>query len=276
MKIKSIVHGRQSTDAAFGLQGLFDLGRKWDLKLEFMRIVNFRKLFLLKVIWGAVAFLFSVESNAQVSQIREGFVPIFNGKDLEGWHISRTNHHGTKGNFFVEDEAIVMKQFPYGQGGIILSDKNYQDFEMYLEFKGHPGTNGGIFFRSNESGSGYQIELVGDGEPRTANLIGEMLRVAKGAQAKDLQKVWKKEDWNSFRLRVVGEKPKMTLWVNGVLMWEVQAERNDLIADATSGMIAFQLHWSATLMPVPGGRCCDFSWKPDAAHAYRNILIKEL
>lgn len=228
------------------------------------------------LILGLVAMLFSSESNAQDSKTPEGFSSIFNGKDLQGWHISRISHHGTKGNFFVEDEAIVMKQFPYGQGGIILSDKNYQDFELYLEFKGHPGTNGGIFFRSNESGSGYQIELVGDGEPRTAILIGEMLRVAKGAQAKDLQKVWKKGDWNSFRLRVVGEKPKMTLWVNGVLMWEVQAERNDLIADATAGMIALQLHWSSTLMPVPGGRCCDFSWKPDAAHAYRNIAIKEL
>lgn len=238
--------------------------------------INRNKNLLHLPILGLVAMLFSLESYAQVAQDSEGFSPIFNGKDLSGWHISRTNHHGTKGNFFVKDEAIVMKQFPYGQGGIILSDKNYQDFELYLEFKGHPGTNGGIFFRSNESGSGYQIELTGDGEPRTAFLIGEMLRVAKGAQATDLQKVWKKGDWNSFRLRVVGEKPKMTLWVNGVLMWEVQAERNDLIANATTGMIALQLHWSSTLMPVPGGRCCDFSWKPDAAHTYRNIAIKEL
>lgn len=234
-------------------------------------------LILLKVlVLGLGTLLFSFESHAQYSQIPEGFYFIFNGKDLEGWHISRTNHHGTKGNFFVEDQAIVMKQFPYGQGGIILSDKKYQDFELYLEFKGHPGTNGGIFFRTSESGSGYQVELSGDGEPGTANLFGEMLHVEKAAQATDLGKVWKKGDWNSFRLRVVGEKPKMILWVNDVLMWEVQAERNDLIADVTSGMIAFQLHWSATLMPVPGGRCCDFSWKPDAAHAYRNIAIKEL
>ena len=55
-----------------------------------------------------------------------------------------------------------------------------------------------------------------------------------------------------------------------------QSERNDLIADATDGMIALQLHWSATLQPVPGGRCCDFSWRPDAAHRFRNMMIKEL
>jgi hypothetical protein len=213
---------------------------------------------------------------AQNRQIPEGFTSIFNGEDLKGWHISKTSHHGTSGNFFAKDGTLIMKQFPYGQGGIILTDKKYGDFELYLEFKGDPGTNGGIFFRSNESGSAYQLEVSGDGEPGTGNLIGEMLRTTTSAQATDLDKVWKKGGWNSFRLRVVGARPHATLWVNGVQMWDVQAERNDLIAEVTEGMIALQLHWSSTILPVPGGRCCDYSWRPDGAHSYRNIAIKEL
>lgn len=213
---------------------------------------------------------------AQNGEIPKGFSSLFNGKDLSGWHISKTSHHGTIGNFYVEDEALVMKQYPYGQGGIILTDKKYTDFELYLELKGHPGTNGGIFLRSSESGSAYQIEIAGDGEPGTGDLMGEMLRVTTAAKAEKLEQVWKKGEWNSFRLRFIGAKPKATLWINGVQMWEVQAVRNDLIADSPSGMIAFQLHWSATLSPVPGGRCCDYSWRPDASHAFRNIAIKEL
>lgn len=213
---------------------------------------------------------------AQVGHIPEGFKPIFNGEDLTGWHISRTNHHGTAGNFFVEDRAIVMKQHPYGQGGILLTNESYEDFELYLEVKAAPSTNGGIFFRSNESGSAYQIELNGDGEPNTGNLLGEMLHVTTRAQADDVEKVWNKGEWNSFRLRVTGDAPHVTLWVNDKKMWEVQAERNDLIADATEGMIALQLHWSETPTPVPGGSCCSYLWKPGAAHRYRNIAIKEL
>ncbi len=213
---------------------------------------------------------------AQQNSIPKGFTPIFNGRDLSGWHISKTSHHGTSGNFFVEDGSLVMQQYPYGQGGIILTDKKYRDFELYLEFKGDPGTNGGIFFRSSESGSAYQLEVAGDGEPGTGNLIGEMLRTTTTAEATDLQKVWKKGQWNSFHLRVEGAAPHATLWVNGVKMWDVKARRNDLIADVTEGMIALQLHWSSTLVPVPGGSCCGYSWKPDAAHAYRNIAIKEL
>ncbi|WP_343850570.1 SUMF1/EgtB/PvdO family nonheme iron enzyme [Algoriphagus jejuensis] len=204
------------------------------------------------------------------------FVPIFNGKDLAGWHVSKTNHHGTMGNFFVEDGALVMKQYPYGQGGIILTDKKYRDFELSLEFKGYPGTNGGIFLRSSESGSAYQLELAGDGERGTGNLIGELLKTTANARIENLDEIWKKGDWNKFRVRFTGEIPKVSLWINGQKMWDAEAERNDLIGNETDGMIAFQLHWSATLQPVPGGRCCDFSWRPEASHQFRNIMIKEL
>jgi hypothetical protein len=213
---------------------------------------------------------------AQKDYTQSESISIFNGENLDGWHISKTNHHGTMGNFFVENGAIVMKQYPYGQGGIILTDKLYQDFELNLEFKGHPGTNGGIFLRSSESGSAYQLELAGDGERGTGNLFGELLRTTINAKIENLDEVWKKGEWNSFLIRITGEIPKVSLWINGIHMWDAEGQRNDLIGDVTSGMIAFQLHWSATLQPVPGGRCCDFSWKPDAAHSFRNIKIKEL
>ena len=220
--------------------------------------------------------LFFQTLQGQPGSIPEGFSPIFSGKDLSGWHISRTNHHGTVGNFFVEDGNLVMKQYPFGRGGILLTDKKYGDFELYLEFKGAAGTNGGIFLRSNESGSAYQIELSGDGDSRTGSLIGEMLQPTISAVATELQQVWIEDGWNSFRIRVVGEKPLMTLWINGVEMWTVQAKRNDLIADATEGMVALQLHWSQSLTPVPGGDCCDYSWKPGAAHYFRNIAVREI
>ena len=226
--------------------------------------------------WAVILLMADYGLQAQSGKLPEGFTPIFNGEDLSGWHVSKTNHHGIRGNFYVENGAIVMKQYPYGQGGILLTDKKYSDFELYLEFKGEPGTNGGIFFRSSESGTAYQIEVAGDGERGTAAFFGELLRTTTTAPAPDLGNVWKKGDWNSFRLRVSGPQPHVTLWVNDVQLWDAEAERNDLIADATEGMIALQLHWSSTVLPVPGGSCCGFSWKPGATHRYRNIGIKEL
>ncbi|CAN5715666.1 hypothetical protein BH23GEM7_BH23GEM7_09090 [soil metagenome] len=219
--------------------------------------------------------LASADLAAQLGRIPEGFTPIFNGRDLTGWHPSLTTHQGTNADFSVEDGVLVLRQNPYGQGGVLLTDRKYGDFELYLEARPDWGTNGGIFFRSAESASAYQIELAG-GSGGTGDLIGEMLRVTTSAQATRIEEVWRNEEWNSFRLRVVGNVPHVTLWVNDVLMWEVQAERNDLIADATEGMIGLQVHWSTTLTPTAGSFDMSGSWKPGAAHRFRNIGIREL
>ena len=64
---------------------------------------------------------------AQVSaaQMPAGFKSIFNGKNLKGWHVSRTTHQGTTPDFRVEDRVMVVTQRPYGQGGVLLTDKKY-------------------------------------------------------------------------------------------------------------------------------------------------------
>ena len=206
----------------------------------------------------------------------EGFTPLFDGRSLEGWHVSRTSHQGTDPDVRVEDGAIVLRQNLYGQGGVLLTDRHYSSFELYLEVLPERGTNGGIFFRSTESGSAYQIEVEGDGLGGTGNLVGEMLRVTATAHADAIDTVWRVGDWNSLRLRVIGEIPRMTLWINETLMWDVLAERNDLIAGDTAGFIGLQTHWSSTYTPVPGGSCCERSWRPGAAHRYRNLLIREI
>lgn len=206
----------------------------------------------------------------------DGFTPLFDGRTLRGWHVSGTSHQGTAPDVHVDGGTLVLRQSPYGQGGILLTDRRFEDFELYLEVLPDRGTNGGIIFRSSESGSGYQIEIEGDGLGGTGNLLGEMLRVTTPASAEGLAGVWRTGDWNSVRLLVEGEAPRITLWVNEELMWTVQAERNDLIAGETSGAIGLQVHWSATHSPVPGGSCCERSWRPGAAHRYRNLWVREL
>jgi hypothetical protein len=225
---------------------------------------------------AALLTVFAPAFSAQTGSVPEGFTPLFDGKNFNGWHISRTNHHGTTGNIDVEDGAIVLRQYPYGQGGLLLTDKKYKNFELYLESKPDYGCNGGIFFRSTEGGSAYQIELVG-GAAR-GDLIGENLHVSTTyyVPADDLKKAWKDDDWNSFRLRVNGDAPEITLWINGVQMYDVKEPVNDKIAGETDGMIGLQLHWNSIYAPTEGGRNMIGAWKPDAAHRFRNIAIKEL
>ncbi|GAA4438580.1 DUF1080 domain-containing protein [Pontibacter saemangeumensis] len=219
--------------------------------------------------------LFTFIYTAAAAQIPEGFKPIFDGENLEGWHISRTTHQGTTPDVRVENGAIVLRQNPYGQGGVLLSDKKYKNFELYVEAKIDSFTNGGIFIRSSESGIAYQIELD-DAAGSTGHLLGERMQVSEPARATDREKVWKPNDWNSFRIRMVGEVPRVTLWINGVQMWDVQQPRNDFTAGATEGMIGFQSHWTSLYSPVAGDCCGLNSWAPGAAHRFRNIAIREL
>src|SRR5690606_35457331 len=174
----------------------------------------------------------------------------------------------------VEDGAIVLKQHPYGQGGILLTDRKYANFELYVEVKIDSFCNGGIFLRSTESGQAYQVELAVPGA--NADLFGERMEISIPGKATAIGSVWKPDDWNSFRIRMEGAVPRITLWVNDVQMWDVQQPKNDFIAGSTEGMIGFQSHWSAQYLPTPGGFNMPGAWRPDGAHRFRNIRIREL
>ncbi|HEV3167008.1 MAG TPA: DUF1080 domain-containing protein, partial [Isosphaeraceae bacterium] len=85
-----------------------------------------------------------------------GFVSVFDGKTLTGWHVSSKTGHGTGGKWVVEDGAIVGSQDKPGNGGIVLTDKPYGDFEVVLEMNNDFGPDSGLFLRSTEKGEAYQ------------------------------------------------------------------------------------------------------------------------
>jgi hypothetical protein len=70
-----------------------------------------------------------------IPQTPEGFVPLFNGKDLAGWHVSKTARHGRTPDFRVVHGMLLGTQQPYGQGGMLVTDKKYRNFELTLETK---------------------------------------------------------------------------------------------------------------------------------------------
>ncbi|MHA6247495.1 3-keto-disaccharide hydrolase [Pontibacter sp. CAU 1760] len=222
-----------------------------------------------------LALVSSLAGHVAMAQVPPGFERIFNGENLEGWHISRTTHQGTTPDVRVEDGAIVLRQNPYGQGGVLLSDRKYKDFELYVEAKIDAFSNGGIFLRSSESGIAYQVELD-ETAGSTGSLLGERMPVSNSVKALGRSAVWKPNDWNSFRVRMVGEVPHLTLWINGVKMWEVRQPKNDFVAGATEGMIGFQSHWTALFSPNAFDWNGLESWAPGATHRFRNIAIKEL
>src|SRR5581483_9495519 len=80
------------------------------------------------------------------ANIPAGFTSIFNGKDLSGWHISKTARHGTTPDFHVAYGMILGTQNPLGRGGLLITDKKYRNFEFYMEANPDWGCDSGVFF----------------------------------------------------------------------------------------------------------------------------------
>ena len=68
---------------------------------------------------------------------RDGFVPIFNGKDWTGWD-------GPVSEYAIADGTIMCMR---GKGGTIFTKKDYADFVARLEIKLPPAGNNGLAIR---------------------------------------------------------------------------------------------------------------------------------
>lgn len=193
----------------------------------------------------------------------EGFRPLFNGQNLAGWHMSLTNHHGDTKEWRVFEGALVGKQDREGNGGILLTDETFGDFEVYLEIKPDFGCDGGVFLRSTGSGQAYQVMLDYLAGGNLGGVFGEQLQSPGEHRSDGWERVWKKDDWNSLRARIQGKAPRIEVWLNGSKITDFQDTENHLPRGATEGAIAVQVHG--------GDRC-----SPGLEHRFRNIAVREL
>lgn len=196
------------------------------------------------------------------AEVPEGFRPIFNGQNLAGWHMSLTNHHGDTKEWRVFEGALVGMQDREGNGGILLTDENFGDFEVYLEIKPDFGCDGGVFLRSTGSGQAYQVMLDYLAGGNLGGVFGEQLESLGAHESEGWESVWKKDDWNSLRARIQGEAPHIEVWLNGSKITDFMDTKNHLPRGATEGAIAVQVHG--------GDRC-----SPGLEHRFRNIAVRE-
>ena len=95
----------------------------------------------------------------------DGFVPLFNERDMTGWTGNTTG-------YFAKDGKIVCD--PGRSGGNLYTADEYGDFIFRFEFKLTPGANNGVGIRAPLSGDaayqGMEIQILDNTAPKYANL----------------------------------------------------------------------------------------------------------
>ncbi len=256
---------------------------------------------------GAVAITSLPSALAQKASAEEpGFTPLFDGRTLNGWHKNpKKVGHGTGGIWRVEEGVITGEQDPpgSGNGGILLTDKKFGDFELRLDINPDWGVCSGLFLRSNDKGQCLQMMVdyhdggnVGhiygegtggfntrpfdiDGNVIDGKLTGLKFRpkdpvppIKYSITGEDYCALYKVNDWNSVRVRCVGEHPRITTWINGKKICDFDGATyvgpgydKDKVAKTLGreGSIAVQVH---------GGK----GWPKGSKCRWKNIRIKTL
>ena len=135
----------------------------------------------------------------------------------------------------------------------------------------------------------FALDAVRDADGRAVGLRGDdpatsvepftaakRAMLTKSTHLEDFLSTWRFGDWNEFRIRCVGAQPRVTVWINDLLVAELDLATlqapNDRDAVSkllgTRGHIPLEVHDND---PMLGDR----RWRPGARCRWRNIRIRE-
>ncbi|MCG8649296.1 MAG: DUF1080 domain-containing protein [Pirellulales bacterium] len=186
----------------------------------------------------------------------KGFVALFNGSDLTGWkglaHKNANQRRVLKGEALTTaqltaDEVmrahwrVVEGVLTYdGKGQSLCTEKDYGDFELYVDWKIPPGADSGIYLRGTP-----QVQIWDPWDTRTKPGRQPPADPRQWVQAykngRNLgsgglwnNKRWRNSplvladhppgQWNTFLIRMVGQK--VSIWLNGKLIVDRVALEN--------------------------------------------------
>lgn len=219
----------------------------------------------MKVFASIIALAFaSWTAFSQTVNPPPGFKPLFNGHDLSGWYgwgtkdpailramspdeqrvyKKKSIEGGLPGNekneninahWRVENGELVND----GKGLYLTTDKDYGDFELWVEYKALPDGDSGVYLRGIPQ---VQIWDSTKGDPRGLGQdkgSGGLWNNSKGAPGKDPSKKMDKPfgEWNSFKIKMIGER--VTVIFNGEKVVD-NAVLENFFANQKAGYVAY-------------------------------------
>lgn len=186
----------------------------------------------------------------------EGFISLFNGKDLTGW---KANENQT--TFRVEDGKLIANGprchlFYTGE----VKNANFKNFELRLQVNCKPNSNSGIYFHTEFQekdwpAKGFECQVCSNGykDPRKTGSLYAVKDVAE-APAKD-------DEWFDYAIIVKGKS--VTTMINGKVAVE-WTQPDDYQPKGFKGRI------------LGSGTFCIQGHDPVSRVEYKNIRVKPL
>lgn len=175
------------------------------------------------IVWGTC-----VGAQAADNTPPAGFVALFNGKDLAGWkglvadppkrakmspaelaEAQKKADERMRAHWRVENGALVFD----GKGDSLCTDKDYGDIEMYVDWKIEPRGDSGIYLRGAPQVSIWDPAVSA---PEKGIGSGGLFNNQKHPSRPTALADKPIGEWNTFRIRMVGDK--VTVWLNEKLV----------------------------------------------------------
>jgi Domain of Unknown Function (DUF1080) len=167
---------------------------------------------------------------------------LFNGKDLSGWRLSDP---GSTATWKIENGTLISP----GHGAELVTEAEFQDFKLHVEFNCAPGSNSGVYLRGR-----YELQIENDPEPE-----GPSMRTGGvyGFLAPSPEQPRRPGEWQSFDITLVGRM--VTVVQNGHIIID-----NQEIPGITGGAVD-----SHEALPGP-----IYLQGTEAGHvAFRNLMV---
>jgi len=209
--------------------------------------INTRILSILTLIFG-IAFLFESCKEKKSLNPENEWINLFDGKTTDGWRVYNGEEIPKKwtvvdGNLTFDTELKLEDDFS-GGGDIIYFKEEFENFELFVEWKLPKGGNSGILYHVREGYNSpfdvspeYQL-LDDDGWEEINNAKLEQWQKAGADYAMYTPDDNKKKlnpagEWNSSK--IVYTEKKVEHWLNGELILSFVPQSEDWYQRKNSG-----------------------------------------
>jgi len=160
---------------------------------------NICKLFALVILTVAAPIVIRAADG------EKDFTPLFNGKDLSGWHLRHANGNPS---WSVQPGGVLKNTVEKGTHGTdLVTDKKFWNFTVRYEYMTPDNSNSGFYLRGR-----HEIQILGDHKSGQATISGNGSIYNFKAPDKFVTKP--AGEWQTAEATIIGNK--ITVVMNGV------------------------------------------------------------